>query len=114
MPRKYLKMPDNKVNLPNTSFPMRGNLPQREPELINFWLDIKLYNKIRSKRKGRDKFILHDGPPYANGNIHIGTALNKKFGDVEETGILISIDDIFEQKKERHIKSYLKEKNGDT
>ena len=45
-------MPDNKVNLPNTSFPMRGNLPQREPELINFWSDIKLYNKIRSKRKG--------------------------------------------------------------
>ena len=75
-------MPDNKVNLPNTSFPMRGNLPQREPELINFWSDIKLYNKIRSKRKGRDKFILHDGPPYANGNIHIGTALNKILKDI--------------------------------
>ena len=75
-------MQDNKVNLPNTSFPMRGNLPQREPELINFWSDIKLYNKIRSKRKGRDKFILHDGPPYANGNIHIGTALNKILKDI--------------------------------
>ena len=75
-------MQDNKVNLPKTSFPMRGNLPQREPELINFWSDIKLYKKIRSKRKGRDKFILHDGPPYANGNIHIGTALNKILKDI--------------------------------
>ena len=75
-------MQDNKVNLPKTSFPMRGNLPQREPELINFWSGIELYKKIRSKRKGRDKFILHDGPPYANGNIHIGTALNKILKDI--------------------------------
>ena len=75
-------MQDNKVNLPKTSFPMRGNLPQREPELISFWSSIKLYKKIRSKRKGRDKFILHDGPPYANGNIHIGTALNKILKDI--------------------------------
>ncbi len=75
-------MSDIKVNLPKTNFPMRGNLPQREPELINFWSEIKLYNKIRSKRKGREKFILHDGPPYANGNIHIGTALNKILKDI--------------------------------
>ena len=75
-------MPNNKVNLPKTNFPMRGNLPQREPELINFWSDINLYDKIRSKREGREKFILHDGPPYANGNIHIGTALNKILKDI--------------------------------
>ena len=75
-------MPDNKVNLPKTNFPMRGNLPQREPELINFWSDINLYDQIRAKRKGREKFILHDGPPYANGNIHIGTALNKILKDI--------------------------------
>ena len=61
---------------------MRGNLPQREPELINFWSDINLYDQIRAKRKGREKFILHDGPPYANGNIHIGTALNKILKDI--------------------------------
>ena len=75
-------MSNNKVNLPKTNFPMRGNLPQREPELINFWSDINLYDKIRSKREGREKFILHDGPPYANGNIHIGTALNKILKDI--------------------------------
>ena len=75
-------MPDNKVNLPKTNFPMRGNLPQREPELINFWSNINLYDQIRAKRKGREKFILHDGPPYANGNIHIGTALNKILKDI--------------------------------
>ena len=50
MPRKYLKMQDNKVNLPKTSFPMRGNLPQREPELISFWSSIKLYKKITKLR----------------------------------------------------------------
>jgi isoleucyl-tRNA synthetase len=75
-------MSNNKVNLPKTNFPMRGNLPQREPELINFWSDINLYDKIRTKREGREKFILHDGPPYANGNIHIGTALNKILKDI--------------------------------
>ena len=74
-------MPDNKVNLPKTNFPMRGNLPQREPELINFWSNINLYDQIRAKRKGREKFILHDGPPYANGNIHLGHLLNKVLKD---------------------------------
>ena len=75
-------MSDSTVNLPKTNFPMRGNLPQKEPETIKFWNDIDLYKKIRSKRSGREKFILHDGPPYANGNIHIGTALNKILKDI--------------------------------
>ncbi|MCI5053630.1 MAG: isoleucine--tRNA ligase [Pelagibacteraceae bacterium] len=75
-------MSETKVNLPKTNFPMRGNLPQKEPETINFWNKIELYNKIRAKRSGREKFILHDGPPYANGNIHIGTALNKILKDI--------------------------------
>ena len=70
-------MSETKVNLPKTSFPMRGNLPQKEPETINFWNKIELYKKIRAKRLGREKFILNDGPQYANGNIHIGTELNK-------------------------------------
>lgn len=69
------------LNLPKTSFPMRGNLPNREPELQKWWEEIHLYQKIRKKRKGQKKFILHDGPPYANGNIHIGHALNKILKD---------------------------------
>ena len=75
-------MSENKVNLPKTDFPMRGNLPQKEPETTQFWDRIDLYKKIRAKRAGREKFILHDGPPYANGNIHIGTALNKILKDI--------------------------------
>ena len=75
-------MSDSTVNLPKTNFPMRGNLPQKEPETIKFWNEIDLYKKIRSKRSGREQFILHDGPPYANGNIHIGTALNKILKDI--------------------------------
>ena len=69
------------LNLPKTSFPMRGNLPNREPEIQKWWEEIDLYQKVREKRKGRKKFILHDGPPYANGNIHIGHALNKILKD---------------------------------
>lgn len=69
------------LNLPKTSFPMRGNLPNREPELQQWWEEINLNQKIREKRKGRKKFILHDGPPYANGDIHIGHALNKILKD---------------------------------
>ena len=75
-------MSESSVNLPKTNFPMRGNLPQKEPETIKFWNEIDLYKKIRSKRSGRKQFILHDGPPYANGNIHIGTALNKILKDI--------------------------------
>ena len=68
--------------LPQTEFPMRAGLPQREPELLKYWNDIGLYDKLRQEARGRAKFVLHDGPPYANGNIHIGHALNKILKDV--------------------------------
>src|SRR3984893_794379 len=68
--------------LPQTEFPMRAGLPQREPEILARWNDIGLYGKLREAGKGRPRFILHDGPPYANGNIHIGHALNKILKDV--------------------------------
>jgi isoleucyl-tRNA synthetase len=68
--------------LPQTDFPMRAGLPQREPEILARWEKLGLYDKLRAAAKGRTKFILHDGPPYANGNIHIGTALNKVLKDV--------------------------------
>lgn len=68
--------------LPQTDFPMRAGLPQKEPELLKKWQDEKLYDQLRATAKGRDKFVLHDGPPYANGNIHIGHALNKILKDV--------------------------------
>ncbi|BAM92225.1 isoleucyl-tRNA synthetase [Bradyrhizobium oligotrophicum S58] len=68
--------------LPQTEFPMRAGLPQREPELLKYWSDIDLYGKLRETAKSRPKFVLHDGPPYANGNIHIGHALNKILKDV--------------------------------
>jgi isoleucyl-tRNA synthetase len=69
------------LNLPNTAFPMKGNLAQREPERLKKWHDAGLYNKIRQAFAGRPKFILHDGPPYANGEIHIGHAVNKVLKD---------------------------------
>ena len=68
--------------LPQTEFPMRAGLPQREPEILKRWEKDDLYKQLRSAAKGRAKFILHDGPPYANGNIHIGHALNKILKDV--------------------------------
>lgn len=68
--------------LPQTDFPMRAGLPQREPEILKRWYEIGLYEKLRESAKGRAKFVLHDGPPYANGNIHIGTALNKILKDL--------------------------------
>ncbi|MBR0951657.1 isoleucine--tRNA ligase [Bradyrhizobium canariense] len=68
--------------LPQTEFPMRAGLPQREPEILKRWYEIGLYEKLRESARGRDKFVLHDGPPYANGNIHIGHALNKILKDV--------------------------------
>lgn len=70
------------LNLPQTDFPMRGNLPQREPELLKFWEDIDIYEKVQGQSKGKPKFILHDGPPYANGNIHLGHTLNKVLKDM--------------------------------
>ena len=68
--------------LPQTEFPMRAGLPQREPELLARWQKLDLYGRLREAGKGRTKFVLHDGPPYANGNIHIGHALNKILKDV--------------------------------
>jgi isoleucyl-tRNA synthetase len=68
--------------LPQTEFPMRAGLPQREPEILKRWEEIGLYQKLRQASAGRAKFVLHDGPPYANGNIHIGHALNKILKDV--------------------------------
>ncbi len=68
--------------LPQTEFPMRAGLPQREPLLLQRWNEIKLYERLREVQKGRTRFVLHDGPPYANGNIHIGHALNKILKDL--------------------------------
>jgi isoleucyl-tRNA synthetase len=68
--------------LPQTDFPMRAGLPQREPEILKAWEQADLYKQLRAAAQGREKFILHDGPPYANGNIHIGHALNKILKDV--------------------------------
>ena len=65
------------INLPRTDFPMKANLPTSEPETLARWAAMNLYGKIRAARAGAPKFVLHDGPPYANGNIHMGTALNK-------------------------------------
>jgi isoleucyl-tRNA synthetase len=68
--------------LPKTDFPMRAGLPQKEPEILARWQSLDLYGRMRAAAKGRPRFILHDGPPYANGNVHIGTALNKILKDV--------------------------------
>ena len=77
-------MSDHKstLNLPQTDFPMRGNLAQREPKILKKWQQMDLYNKLREAGKGREQFILHDGPPYANGDIHIGHAVNKILKDI--------------------------------
>ncbi|HET9814600.1 MAG TPA: class I tRNA ligase family protein, partial [Xanthobacteraceae bacterium] len=68
--------------LPKTDFPMRAGLPQKEPEILARWHKLSLYRRLRAAARDRAKFILHDGPPYANGNIHIGHALNKILKDV--------------------------------
>ena len=70
------------LNLPQTEFPMKAGLPKREPDMLAHWQNIGLYEKLRADAKGREKFVLHDGPPYANGDIHIGHALNKILKDV--------------------------------
>ncbi|MAJ87793.1 MAG: isoleucine--tRNA ligase [Cellvibrionales bacterium TMED148] len=72
----------NTLNLPKTSFPMRANLAQMEPRILKEWQKNDIYQEIRNARAGREKFILHDGPPYANGNIHIGHAINKILKDM--------------------------------
>ena len=70
------------LNLPRTDFPMRANLAEREPQILKRWHDLDLYRLIREHCRGRPKFILHDGPPYANGDIHIGHAVNKVLKDI--------------------------------
>ena len=70
------------LNLPSTKFPMKANLAKREPVQLSDWEKMQLHAKIRTASEGRERFILHDGPPYANGHIHIGTALNKILKDM--------------------------------
>ena len=70
------------LNLPDTPFPMRGDLPKREPGWVKSWEDKGIYKKLRDVRAGKPKFVLHDGPPYANGQIHIGHAVNKVLKDM--------------------------------
>ena len=72
-------MSKENINLPKTAFSMKANLQNKEPEILEYWKKIDLYKELRKSNKGKEKFILHDGPPYANGNIHMGTALNKIF-----------------------------------
>ena len=67
-------MSKENINLPKTSFSMKANLPNKEPEILKIWEGLNLYEKLRESRKGKEKFVLHDGPPYANGHIHMGTA----------------------------------------
>ena len=70
------------INLPKTDFPMRAGLPKREPDMLQHWNDLDLYNELLKKNEGKPLFVLHDGPPYANGSIHMGTALNKIIKDI--------------------------------
>ncbi len=69
------------LNLPTTEFPMRANLPQREPDMLKYWDSIDLYNKMQENAKDKPLYLLHDGPPFSNGNIHMGTAMNKILKD---------------------------------
>ena len=71
----------NSLNLPKTDFPMRANLPQNEPKTLEKWENEGIYNKMLENNEGKPLFILHDGPPFSNGNIHMGTALNKILKD---------------------------------
>jgi len=75
-------MSKDSLNLPKTAFSMKANLPGKEPEILKKWEDSKIFEKLRKNSKGKEKFVLHDGPPYANGHIHMGTALNKILKDI--------------------------------
>ena len=70
------------LNLPKTDLAMKANLPSKEPGILERWEKEKIFEKLRKNSKGKKKFVLHDGPPYANGNIHMGTALNKILKDM--------------------------------
>ena len=78
MPQDY----NSTLNLPKTQFPMRANLPSKEEETFKFWEENKIYEKLMEKNKDKPLYVLHDGPPYANGNIHMGHALNKVLKDL--------------------------------
>ncbi len=78
MPKDYSKS----LNLPSTDFSMRANLPQREPEIAKVWTDEDVYHAMLKRNEGHEHFILHDGPPFSNGNIHMGTAMNKVLKDI--------------------------------
>jgi isoleucyl-tRNA synthetase len=80
--RRHLMDYKNTLNLPQTAFPMKANLPKREPDILAKWASDNAYAKILQSGRGREKYILHDGPPYANGHIHLGTALNKILKDM--------------------------------
>jgi len=73
------------LNLPSTSFSMKANLPTREPEMIKYWDSIDLYHKMLDAAEGKPLYVLHDGPPFSNGNIHMGTAMNKILKALAET-----------------------------
>ncbi len=81
------------ILLPATDFPMRGDLPKREPETLKRWQDEDLYARLREQARGRPSFVLHDGPPYANGAIHLGHAVNKVLKDaVVKSKLLAGFD----------------------
>jgi len=73
--------PKSTLNLPKTGFPMRANLPGNEPKILHRWEEMGIYERIREARRGSPSYVLHDGPPYANGPIHLGTAMNKSLKD---------------------------------
>ena len=75
-------MSKDTLQLPKTAFSMKASLPIKEPEILKKWEKNKIFEKLRKKSNGKEKFILHDGPPYANGHIHMGTALNKILKDM--------------------------------
>ena len=75
-------MSKDTLQLPKTAFSMKASLPLKEPEILKKWEKNKIFDKLRKKSKGKEKFVLHDGPPYANGHIHMGTALNKILKDM--------------------------------
>lgn len=82
MSKENEKIYGETLNLPKTDFPMRGNLPENEPKMLAFWEEIDIYNKVQEKNKGKKQFILHDGPPYANGHLHLGHTVNKVLKDM--------------------------------
>ena len=70
------------INLPQTEFPMRAGLPKREPEMLARWQEMDIYNELLKKNEGKPRFSLHDGPPFSNGNPHMGHAMNKSLKDI--------------------------------